>query len=229
MSTETRNEKPKPAGREAEAPRIEAARDVIRIEREALGRVSERLGRSFSAAVWAILESPGTVVVLGVGKSGIVARKIAATFASTGTPAVFLHPALTDLALSLDLMPVLRFYVEYIERRFAAQAGFCTLNMPLLVRKLTAEGMPRPLVMTSINKIGYRMNPSRDAYEHCLESDEVDVVAMGCLASGFLDPVEAFDFIGQLPQIRSVVVGASSKEHIDETFAVIRRRFGWGN
>lgn len=73
--------------------RVEAARKVIAIERAALGRVAERLTPSFSAAVHAILKSPGTVVVLGVGKSGLVGRKIAATFASTGTPAVFLHPA----------------------------------------------------------------------------------------------------------------------------------------
>jgi arabinose-5-phosphate isomerase len=93
MSTETRDETPKSESTAAESPHVEAARDVIRIEREALGHVSERLGPSFSVAVRAILESPGTVVVLGVGKSGIVARKIATTFASTGTPAVFLHPA----------------------------------------------------------------------------------------------------------------------------------------
>lgn len=77
----------------ADSAYIEAARNVIRIEREALERVSDRLTSSFSAAVRTILESLGTVVVLGVGKSGIVGRKIAATFASTGTPAVFLHPA----------------------------------------------------------------------------------------------------------------------------------------
>jgi arabinose-5-phosphate isomerase len=87
--------------REAEGPEgttlasdyVSAARDVIRIERDALERVAGRLSSSFSAAVRAIVGSRGSVVVLGVGKSGIVARKIAATFASTGTPAVFLHPA----------------------------------------------------------------------------------------------------------------------------------------
>jgi arabinose-5-phosphate isomerase len=69
------------------------ARDVLATEREALEGVASRLGASFAAAVRAILESPGTVIVAGVGKSGIVARKIAATFAGTGTPAVFLHPS----------------------------------------------------------------------------------------------------------------------------------------
>jgi arabinose-5-phosphate isomerase len=72
---------------------VRAARDVLAIERDAVDRVAARLDASFGSAVGAILEASGTVVVLGVGKSGIVARKIAATFASTGTRAVFLHPA----------------------------------------------------------------------------------------------------------------------------------------
>jgi len=93
MSIDTRDDGQGGGHPAADSDHIEAARDVIRIEREALERVSERLAASFSAAVRAILESPGTVVVLGVGKSGIVARKIAATFASMGVPAVFLHPA----------------------------------------------------------------------------------------------------------------------------------------
>ena len=58
----------------AEGAHVEAARDVLAIEREALERASSRLGPSFAAAVRAILESPGTVIVFGVGKSGIVAR-----------------------------------------------------------------------------------------------------------------------------------------------------------
>jgi len=54
--------------------------------------LSARLGLPFARAVRVIVASRGTVVVSGMGKSGVVARKIAATFASTGTPAVFLHP-----------------------------------------------------------------------------------------------------------------------------------------
>jgi arabinose-5-phosphate isomerase len=92
VASERREAVSDPARAASDGARIEEARKVIAIERAALDGVSERLGPSFSAAVGAILKSPGTVVVLGVGKSGIVARKIAATFASTGTPAVFLHP-----------------------------------------------------------------------------------------------------------------------------------------
>lgn len=62
-------------------------------EADALRALGERLGESFDAAVEAILACGGRVVLTGMGKHGIVARKIAATFASTGTPAFFMHPA----------------------------------------------------------------------------------------------------------------------------------------
>ena len=63
------------------------------IEARALQGLSQRLGDSFGQAVQAILQSKGRVVVMGMGKSGHVGRKIAATLASTGTPALFVHPA----------------------------------------------------------------------------------------------------------------------------------------
>lgn len=68
------------------------ARRVLRLEARAIEAVAERLGDGFVAAVEAILGSGGRVIVAGVGKSGIIARKIAATLTSTGTPATFLHP-----------------------------------------------------------------------------------------------------------------------------------------
>jgi arabinose-5-phosphate isomerase len=71
---------------------IERGRNVVRLEREALGLVEERIGESFADAVTMIAQSTGRVIVTGVGKSGLIGRKIAATLTSTGTPAVFLHP-----------------------------------------------------------------------------------------------------------------------------------------
>jgi len=66
---------------------------VLRTEAEALMRMADALPADFSRAVAAILEVKGRVVLSGIGKSGHVARKIAATLASTGTPAMFVHPA----------------------------------------------------------------------------------------------------------------------------------------
>lgn len=72
---------------------VDTARRVIQIEAEALKTLSESLDAEFADAVELILKAKGRVIVSGMGKSGHIARKIAATLASTGTPALFVHPA----------------------------------------------------------------------------------------------------------------------------------------
>jgi len=71
---------------------VERGRRVVRLEREALAEIEARLGDEFARAVRVIADSKGRVIVAGVGKSGLIGRKIAATLTSTGTPASFLHP-----------------------------------------------------------------------------------------------------------------------------------------
>lgn len=72
---------------------LQLAADTLRIEAQALLGLRARQGDGFVAAVRAILACRGRVIVMGIGKSGHVGRKIAATLASTGTPAFFVHPA----------------------------------------------------------------------------------------------------------------------------------------
>ena len=72
---------------------LEAARRVLRLEAAAIEALSRSLDGAFDRAVHLLYAATGRVVVSGMGKSGHVARKIAATFASTGTPALFVHPA----------------------------------------------------------------------------------------------------------------------------------------
>jgi arabinose-5-phosphate isomerase len=76
---------------------LETAKKVLTTELEALKRLLERLdaanGPAFAQAVERIVSCPGRVVITGMGKSGIIGQKLAATFASTGTPSFFLHPA----------------------------------------------------------------------------------------------------------------------------------------
>jgi arabinose-5-phosphate isomerase len=79
-------------GPEADARIVERGREVLRIESESVASLAERLGAEFALAVRLIESITGRVVVTGMGKSGIVARKLASTFSSTGTPAIFLHP-----------------------------------------------------------------------------------------------------------------------------------------
>lgn len=72
---------------------IDVARNVMRVEAEAVTAMSDRLNSNFVDAVEMILACQGRVVVTGMGKSGLICQKMAATMASTGTPALFLHPA----------------------------------------------------------------------------------------------------------------------------------------
>ena len=72
---------------------LEIARRVLSIEADAVRGLLERLDGNFAAAVQLIAGRKGRVVVSGMGKSGHIARKIASTLASTGTPAYFVHPA----------------------------------------------------------------------------------------------------------------------------------------
>lgn len=71
----------------------DTARRVLAIEAHAIEALGGRLDESFDRAVEAIVANPGRVVVTGMGKSGIICQKIAATLSSTGTPALFMHPA----------------------------------------------------------------------------------------------------------------------------------------
>jgi arabinose-5-phosphate isomerase len=84
-------QKPLKPGRSADQILADGRR-VIRMESEAVAALERRLDESFVRAAEAILNASGRVIVSGLGKSGIIARKIAATLTSTGTPAIFLHP-----------------------------------------------------------------------------------------------------------------------------------------
>jgi arabinose-5-phosphate isomerase len=72
---------------------VEEAKRVLRVEAQSLLDLAERIDENFSRAVELLYQCAGKVVLMGMGKSGLVGRKIASTFASTGTPSFFLHPA----------------------------------------------------------------------------------------------------------------------------------------
>jgi arabinose-5-phosphate isomerase len=84
---------------ETQEPTVDAeglralAQEVFRLEAAAILRLTERLGDAFERAVRLLLQCQGHAVVTGMGKSGAIGKKIAATLSSTGTPALFLHPA----------------------------------------------------------------------------------------------------------------------------------------
>jgi arabinose-5-phosphate isomerase len=84
--------RPDDAAAHGSAAALEAARRVVRMEAAAVAALEPRIGTAFAGAVEAILACRGRVIVAGIGKSGIVGRKVASTLTSTGTPAAFLHP-----------------------------------------------------------------------------------------------------------------------------------------
>jgi arabinose-5-phosphate isomerase len=81
-----------PVSERAQETPADIARRVIRMEADALYALAQRIGPEFDRAVQLISECNGRVIVSGIGKSGIIGRKIASTLTSTGTPAIFLHP-----------------------------------------------------------------------------------------------------------------------------------------
>ncbi len=72
---------------------IEQAREVLKIEAQGILDLIDRIGPEFEKAVQIIVKSRGRVIITGMGKSGLVGRKISATMSSTGTPSIFMHPA----------------------------------------------------------------------------------------------------------------------------------------
>ena len=91
------------ASTEQDHKMLDLAAQVLTTEAQALLAMRSRLGPDFIAAVNAILVVKGRVVVMGMGKSGHIGRKIAATLASTGTPAFFVHPAFIHAFIPIEL------------------------------------------------------------------------------------------------------------------------------
>jgi hypothetical protein len=137
--------------------------------------------------------------------------------------AVFLHDALTDLALGLGVEAVLDVFREHVNKKYGVPAGFVTKNLPLLRARLAAQGWNDMLAMASFNALGFQVNPSLDACIEAIRQPDMTFVAMSTLAAGTLSPDKAYQYLANFPTISSVVVGMSRKEHATETVETIRR------
>jgi arabinose-5-phosphate isomerase len=91
-ATGTKGEHGQVSAKGADARGVESAQRVLKLEAEGIDALAESLGESFIAALDILSDVTGRVIVTGMGKSGHIARKIAATMASTGTPAQYVHP-----------------------------------------------------------------------------------------------------------------------------------------
>lgn len=143
-------------------------------------------------------------------------------FKDLNVKAVFLHNILTDMALSLRAKDLFEFFIDYIDSHYKAIPAFATMNFVKLTRTFEEWGIEQPLIMASFNKVGFQMNPSREECEQRLQKGGVNVLAMSTLAAGYLKPREAYEYLFSLPNINSVVVGASTPAHLEETVGIIQ-------
>lgn len=143
-------------------------------------------------------------------------------FKDISTPVIFLQNVITDLLLGLGMKDILKAFKEYVEKKYNAEAGFITMNMPKLLNTLEGVGIHNPIICTSINKAGFRMSGGKEAYEEVLHSRKVRAIAMQVLAGGAIPPQEAIEYVCNLPNIQSILFGASSKTNIEETVILIK-------
>jgi len=143
-------------------------------------------------------------------------------FRGLNVKVVFLQNIVTDLLLGLKVKEAFVGFVTYLKSRYNLEAGFNSMNMPMLVDFLHECGIENPIVCSSINKAGYFMNPNKDSYERALKEKEFRAMAMSILASGGVKPREGVEYVCSQKAIQSIVFGASSRQHILETVTLIQ-------
>ena len=144
-------------------------------------------------------------------------------FKGINTPVIFIQNVLVDMILGLKMFEVFKEYDSYIRKKYNAEPGYITMNLPALLDSLNSVGIENPIICSSINKIGFRMSGGIDIYEKYLKEKTFRPIAMQVLAAGALRPEEAIKYLGKFPKIESVLFGASSKPHIQETKNLIER------
>ena len=137
------------------------------------------------------------------------------------TPVVFMQNVITDLLLGLGMKDTFRMFRDHVRDRYAAEAGFITMNVPRLLDVLDALGIDNPIVCANINKIGFRMCGGLALYEETIAQRRFRPVAMSVLASGAIAPREAVEYVCRQPKIEAIVFGASSRGNIRQTKALI--------
>jgi hypothetical protein len=138
-------------------------------------------------------------------------------FEGLSTPVIFLQNIVVDLLLGLGFKDALAIFADHVQRRYDAEPGFITMNMPALLPVLAEVGIENPIVCTNINKIGFRMSGGLEAYQAALRETEFRAIAMSVYASGAIPPREAIEWICAQPNIESIVFGASSRANIRNT------------
>jgi len=138
-------------------------------------------------------------------------------FKGVNTPVVFLQNVITDLLLGLRADDMLVGFYNHVKKKYNADAGFITMNMPKLLDVLERNGIENPIICSSINKVGFRMSGGKEIYEETLNTRKLRAIAMQVLGGGAIHPKEAIEYVCGLPNIESILFGASSKANIQNT------------
>lgn len=146
-------------------------------------------------------------------------------FKGIRTPVIFLQNVVTDLVLGMGMTEFFVAFAEYVRRRYDAEPGFITMNLPFLLETLERSGITNPIICSSINKVGFRMSGGREKYEAILKEKRCRAIAMQVLAAGALSPHEAVDYVCSLDGVQSVLYGASTPAHIRQTYDMIAAKW----
>ncbi|HEY1025500.1 MAG TPA: hypothetical protein VGE26_10070 [Sphingobacteriaceae bacterium] len=144
-------------------------------------------------------------------------------FKGIDTPVIFLQNIITDLLLGLRMPKILVAFHDYIKLKYNAEAGFITMNLPILISTLEQTGIKNPIVCSSINLAGFRMSGGKSIYEHTLGTKKFRAIAMQIFAGGAVSPQKAIEYVCNLPNIESILFGASSRNNIQETVSLINQ------
>jgi hypothetical protein len=139
------------------------------------------------------------------------------------TPVIFLQNVVVDFLLGLGFDEAFRIFADHVRKRYGAEPGFITMNLPKLLDVLERVGVDNPIVCANINKIGFRMCGGVEEYELAFETRRFRAIAMSVFASGAIPPAEAIEWVCKYPQIESIVFGASSRRNIRSTRELVEQ------
>lgn len=142
-------------------------------------------------------------------------------FKGIDTPVIFLQNVITDLLLGLGMKDFLIAFAHHIKKKYNAEAGFITMNLPQLLPVLEEGGIKNPIICASINKVNFRMSGGKELYEQILSEGRARVIAMQVLGGGAIPAREALEYVSKLPNVESILFGASSKQNIQNTVETI--------
>lgn len=186
----------------------------------------------FLGAIQRFLPEEGLINSIARGTSSLARKDIAGIstllvdaelkmFAGLSTPVIWMQNVVVDLLSGLGFTDAFQIFAEHVRDRYHAEPGFITMNLPRVLDDLDRAGVENPIVCSNINKIGFRMSGGVDGYLQAMEKRPFRAVAMSVFASGAIPPRDAIEWVCGLPNLESIVFGASSRRNIASTVELV--------